>query len=87
MLLGTVAELMSLVTFVNQLRQIHREKYQVSKRKAGAMAAMWPLQGVDVHPEFCIAPGNSRAILLHWRGLLVLFSCLNEKHRQELIHS
>ena len=46
---------------------------------------MCNLQGDEVPTEFTITPANSPAVLLHWRVLIVLFACLNDPDRQELI--
>ena len=34
---------------------------------------------------FTITPANSPAVLLNWRVLIVLFACLNDPDRQELV--
>lgn len=84
-LLGTVNNLAGLVQFVNDLRQIMRGHYHVSKQQARAMTAMCQLQGEEVPTEFTVTPANSSAVLLHWRVLVVLFACLNDPDRLELI--
>ena len=84
-LLGTVNNLAGLVEFVYALRQIMRGHYHVSKQQARAMTAMCHLQGDEVPTEFTITPANAPAVLLHRRVLIVLFVCLNDPDRQELI--
>lgn len=85
LLLGTVTNLDGLVNFVNDLRQIRRGHYHVSIRQSRAMAAMCQLQDYEIPEEFSTAPVNSPAALLHWRVLLVIFACLNERDRLSLV--
>ncbi|MEW8547408.1 MAG: hypothetical protein AB2693_28200, partial [Candidatus Thiodiazotropha sp.] len=86
LLLGSIANLMGLVDFVNQLRQIRIGQYTVPKRQSQAMVDLCQLQGYPVPDQFTITPANSRGVLLHWSVLLVLFACLNEKDRQDVIN-
>ena len=46
---------------------------------------MCEIQGYKVPEVFSIEPANSQAVLLHWRVLLVVFACLSDLDRQELI--
>lgn len=84
-LLGSVANLVGLVDFVNDLRQIRRRHYHVSIQQEKAMTEMCRVQRDEVPEEFSVMPANSPAVLLHWRVLLVVFACLNDRDRQELI--
>lgn len=84
-LMGSVANLGELVQFVNDLRQIRKGHYHVSIQQARSMTAMCRLQGDEVPQEFSVVPANSPAVLLHWRVLLVVFACLNDQDRRELI--
>ena len=85
LLLGSVANMMGLVTFVNQLRQSHRGEYQVSILQNRAMSEICRLQGHPISDEFVVAPASSPGVLLHWRILLVLFACLSDRDRQGVI--
>ena len=85
LLLGSVTNMMGLVTFVNQLRQIHRGEYQVSILQNRAMSQICRLQGHSIPDEFVVAPANSPGVLLNWRILLVLFVCLSDRDRQGVI--
>ena len=84
-LLGSVTNLTGLVQYVSDLRQIQRGHYTVLIQQARALTAMCEIQGYEVLKEFNIEPANSPAVLLHWRVLLVVFACLNDPDRQELI--
>ena len=84
-LLESVAYMMGLLTFVNQLRQIHRGEYQVSILQNRAMSQICRLQGHSIPDEFVVAPANSPGVLLNWRILLVLFACLSDRDRQGVI--
>ncbi|MEW8446284.1 MAG: TatD family hydrolase, partial [Candidatus Thiodiazotropha sp.] len=83
-LLGSVSDLSSLIDFVNDIRQIRHGQYHVSIQQSRAMSMMCQLQGESVPEEFTLVPANSPAVLLHWRVLLVVVACLNDKDRQEL---
>ncbi|MCG8047547.1 MAG: TatD family hydrolase [Candidatus Thiodiazotropha endolucinida] len=84
-ILGSVSDLSSLTNFVNDLRQIRWGQYHVSIQQSRAMAAMCQLQGDPVPEEFTLVPANSPAVLLHWRVLLVIVACLNDRDRQDLV--
>ena len=84
-LLGSVTNLAGLVQYVSDLRQIQRGHYTVSIQQARALTSMCEIQGYEVPEGFNIEPANSPAVLLHWRVLLVVFACLNDPDRQELI--
>ncbi|MEW8548779.1 MAG: hypothetical protein AB2693_35210, partial [Candidatus Thiodiazotropha sp.] len=86
LLLGSVANLMSLVDFVNQLRQIRSGQYCIAKRQNQGMINLCQLQGYPVPDQFTIAPANFSGVLLHWRVLLVLLACVNKKDRQDVIN-
>ena len=81
-LLGSVTKLVGLLQYVSNLRQIQRGHYTVSSQ---SLTSMCQIQGYEVPEVFSIEPANSPAVLLHWRVLLVVFACLNDSDRQELI--
>ena len=84
-LLGSVTNFARLVQYVSDLRQIQRGHYTVLIQQARALTSMCEIQGYEVPEVFNIEPANSPAVLLHWRVLLVVFACLNDPDRQELI--
>ena len=86
-LLSTVSDLDGFRTFENQQRQIARGHFKASEGQDDCMRVMCQLQGVEAPETFIISPDNSPAVLLHRRVALVLFACLDEKDRQELIET
>lgn len=84
---GSGSDLSSLTSFVNELKQIRRGQYHVSNQQSRAMIEMCKLEGDPVPEEFTLVPAISSAVLLHWRVLLVVVACLNDKDRQDLVET
>ena len=74
-----------LVKYESDLRQIQRGHYTVSIQQAMALTSLCEMQGYEVPEILSIEPASPQAVLLHWRVLLVVFSCLYDQDRHELI--
>ena len=73
-----------LLDFINALHQFSPRGLLISQPSVESARAICKLQQYPVPEVFSVAPVNSPAMLVHWRILLQVISCLEESQRTSL---
>ncbi len=85
LILGTINDLPSLVTYANQLHQVAPGEVSISKRQIEAITAVGEVLGIEVPGDMSASPINSPAVLIHWRIVVLLLACLSQRDYDQLL--